>query len=406
MGDELKKLITDLGKAFEQFKTENDTRMKEIEAKDHADPILVDKVDKINKDLGEMAAMKAQLEALETAIAKGGLPGGGNSEIDKAKAEYSTAFNKFFRKGVDNGLQDLAVQANLSTLSDPDGGFTVPEEVDATIDRVALTVSAMRRLCNVKSISTDTYKKLVNKGGSSSGWVAEKASRAETDTPTLAEIAINTKELYAMPAATQSLLDDSAINIAEWLADEISIEFNEEEGAAFIDGDGVGEPKGLEAYSTVTNASYAWGKVGYVPGAHATLLNNADKLVDLQHALKSVYRYDAAWLMNDTTFAVIRKFKDGDGNYMWRPGLEQGAPDTLLGKRIEIDDNVADIGAGAYPIWFANFKRAYMIIDRIGTRVLRDPYTSKPFVLFYTTKKVGAGIIMYEAIKAMKIAAT
>lgn len=406
MGDEIKKLIQDLGKTFEEFKAENDTRIKSIEAKGHADPLLTEKVEKINADLGELATLKAQLEAIETAIARSGLPGGGDNKTDKAKAAYATAFGKFFRKGIDDGLQDLAIQAGASTLSDPDGGFTVPEDVDATIDRVALTISAMRRLCTVRPISTDTYKKLVNKGGATSGWVAEKASRAETDTPTLAEIAINTKELYAMPAATQSLLDDSAIDIAQWLGDEVSIEFNEEESESFITGDGVSEPKGIAAYTMVANASYAWGSVGYIAGAHATLLNNADKLVDLQHALKSVYRYDAAWLMNDTTFAVVRKFKDGDGNYMWRPGLEQGAPDVLLGKRVEIDDNVADIGAGAYPIFFANFKRAYTIIDRIGTRVLRDPYTSKPFVLFYTTKRVGGGIVMYEAIKALKIASS
>lgn len=400
---EIKTLIQEYGSLFEAYKTENDARIKQIEAKGIVDPLLVEKVEKINTDLTAMSAMKKQLELIETAVARMQLPGGSTQSAESRNR--LKAFGYLMRKGAD-AIKELEVQAAASTLSDPDGGFTVPEEVDAAIDRVALTVSAMRRLCTVRTISTDTYKKLVNQGGATSGWVAEKASRAETSTPTLAEIAINTKEVYAMPAATQSLLDDSAIDIGQWLADEVSIEFNEEEGDALISGDGVSKPKGIAAYTMVANASYAWGKVGYIAGAHASLLNNTDKLIDLQHALKSVYRNGASFLMNDITMAVIRKMKDGEGNYIWRPGLEQGAPDTLLGKPVEIDDNVDDIGAGKYPIFFANFKRAYLIIDRLGTRVLRDPYTSKPFVLFYTTRKVGGGIVMYEAIKCLKIAAT
>jgi HK97 family phage major capsid protein len=402
---ELKEMIEAIGKAFEEFKAANDLRIKALEAKGSVDPILDEKVDRINKDLSAMADMKKQLEAIETAVARGN-GGGGQSELDSFKAKHKAAFNKWFRKGVDDGIRDLEVQASLSTLSDPDGGFTVPEEVDRAIDRVQGTMSAMRRLATVRAIGTDTYKKLVNQGGATSGWVGEKGARAETSTPTLKEIVINTKELYAMPAATQTLLDDSYVDIGAWLADEVGIEFNEEEGDAFINGNGVEKPKGIAAYTMIANTSYAWGKVGYIAGAHATLLNNADKLIDLQHALKTSYRNGASWLMNDNTLLVIRKFKDGDGKYLWQPGLVAGAPDILLGKPVDYDDNLDDIGAGKYPIFYANFKRAYLIIDRMGTRVLRDPYTTKPYVLFYTTKRVGGGIVMYEAIKALKIAAS
>lgn len=398
--EELKKLIEALGRAFEQFKAENDARIKVIEAKGTVDPILTEKIAKINADLSAMAAMKKQLEAIETAVARQQFPGGGaqNSEsINRIKA-----FNHLMRGRIED-IKDLQIQAAASTLSDPDGGFTVPEEIDAAIDRVAMTVSAMRRICTVRAISTDTYKKLVGVGGATSGWVAEKASRAETETPTLVEIAINTKEVYAMPAATQTLLDDSRVDIGAWLADEVSVEFNEEESESFITGNGVEQPKGIAAYSMVANASYAWGKVGYIAGGHASLLNNMDKLIDLQHALKSAYRNGASWLMADSTLQVIRKFKDGDGNYIWRPGLLLDAPDTLLGKPVEIDDNVAVIAANAYPVFYANFKRAYLIVDRLGTRVLRDPYSSKPYILFYTTRRVGAGIVLYEAIKCLKI---
>lgn len=406
MSLELKETIQALGKAFDAFKAENDARLKEIEKKGAADPLLTEKVDKINADIAQLSALKKRLDTLETAVAQGQFPGGGGkNEMDRVKAQHKDAFAKFFRKGAEGGLRDLEIQAGLSTLSDPDGGFLVPEEYEQAIDRVALSVSAMRRLATVRTIGTDTFKKLVNQGGASSGWVGEKGARAETGTPTLTEIAINTKEIYAMPAATQTLLDDSRVDIAGWLADEVSIEFSEQESEAFIHGNGVEQPRGIAAYPMVANSSYVWGKVGYITSGNASLVNDLDKLIDLQHALKPVYRNGAAWLMNDATLATIRKMKDGDGNYIWVPGLKDGAPDTLLGKPVEIDDNVDDIGANKYPIFFANFKRAYLIIDRQGVRVLRDPYTTKPYVLFYTTKRVGGGIVMYEAIKALKVSA-
>jgi HK97 family phage major capsid protein len=405
MSLELKETIQALGKAFDAFKAENDARLKEIEKKGAADPLLTEKVDKINADIAQISALKKQLDTLETAVAQGQFPGGGKNELDRVKAQHKDAFAKFFRKGAEGGLRDLEIQAGLSTLSDPDGGFLVPEDYEQAIDRVALSVSAMRRLATVRTIGTDTYKKLVNQGGASAGWVGEKGARAETNTPTLTEIAINTKELYAMPATTQTLLDDSRVDIVGWLADEVSIQFSEQESEAFIHGNGVEQPKGIAAYAMAANSSYVWGKVGYITSGNANLINDLDKLIDLQHALKPVYRNGAAWLMNDATLATIRKMKDGDGNYIWVPGLKDGAPDTLLGKPVEIDDNVDDIGNGKYPIFFANFKRAYLIIDRQGVRVLRDPYTTKPYVLFYTTKRVGGGIVMYEAIKALKVSA-
>lgn len=401
---ELKETIESIGRAFGQFKAENDARLKEIEKKGHPDPLLAEKVEKINADISALGEMKKQLEAIETAVARGQFAGGGSAK-DKEVIAKAKAFTHLMRGNIDS-VKDLDIQASASTLSDPDGGFTVPEEVDAAIDRIQGTLSSMRRLATVRSISTDTYKTLVNQGGATSGWVAEKGSRAETSTPTLAEIAINTKEIYALPYATQTLLDDSRIDIGAWLADEVSKVFDDAEGDSFINGNGVEKPKGIAAYSMVANASYAWGKVGYIAGGHASLLNNLDKLIDLQHALKTSYRNGAAFLMNDSTCQVIRKFKDGDGNYIWRPGLLEGSPETLLGKPIEYDDNIDDIGAGKYPIFYGNFKRAYLIIDRFGTRVLRDPYTAPPYVKFYTTRRVGGGIILYEAIKAFKIAAS
>jgi HK97 family phage major capsid protein len=408
--DELKKLIEALGRAFEEFKAANDLRIKAIETKGYAPADVVEKIEKINADMTKISDMKAQLEAIETAIAKSDMPGGGSS-ITSAQKAHMQAFEKWFRKGGDGPataalLNDLAVKAELSTLSDPDGGFiTAPPVIESTIDRVASTMSAMRRISTVMSITADAYKKFVNQGGNTHGWVGEKQARTETNTPTLTEIVINVKEIYSMPATTQTLLDDAIRDIGAWLADEVSIDFAESEGDGFINGNGVAQMKGLNSYTKIADASYAWGKIGFIASGHATLLNNADKLMDLELALKSVYLSGASWLMNRSTINVIRKFKDGEGNYIWRPGLEAGAPNTLLGYPIATDDNVDSVGAGKFPIYFGNFKRAYLVVDRQGIRVIRDNLTEKGKVLFYTTKRVGGGIVMYEAIKALKISA-
>jgi len=402
--DELKKLIEALGRAFETFKAENDTRIKAIESKGSADPLLVEKVERINKDISAISEMKDQVLALETAMAR--RQGGG--EPNTIKSEHEKAWVKWFKTGISDGLKELSIKAELSTLSDPDGGyFTAPAEVDAAVDRIAGTVSAMRRICNTMTIAADTYKKFVGQGGNSHGWVGEKETRAETNTPALKEIVINMKEIYSMPATTQILLDDAIKDIAAWLADEVSIDFAEAEGLGFVStGNGVESPKSLNAYTKVANSSYSWGNLGYIASGHASLFNNVDKLISLQMALKPIYLAGSSFLMNRSTLETVRLFKDGDGKYIWRPGVELGAPNSILGYPVDIDDNVDSIGAGKYPIYFGNFKRGYLIVDRQGIRVLRDNLTEKGKVLFYTTKRVGGGVVMYEAIKAFKIAAS
>jgi len=408
--DELKKLIEALGRTLEEFRAANDERLTALETEGRADPLLVEKVENINADVSKMLAMKAQLEKLETVVARTAAPGGGGgsspTEHEKAVEAHRKGFDAFFRTGVEGGLRDLAVQAALTTQSDPDGGFTVPADTEAMIDRVAETTSAMRGLSSLITISTGEHKRLVNQGGSTSGWVGESETRTETDTPTLAQIIINVKEIYSEPATTQTALDDSAIDLEKWLADEVGIEFGEEESQGFIAGEGVAEPQGIIAYTTVANASYAWGKVGYIASGETSVFTDVDKLIDLQHSLKAKYREGSTWLMSDATQAHIRKFKLGDGSMIWSPGLVAGAPNILLGKPVEIDDNMPDISAGVFPIAYANFKRAYLIVDRQGIRVIRDNLTTKGSVKFYTTKRVGGGIIMYEAIKLMKIASS
>jgi HK97 family phage major capsid protein len=401
--EELKRLIQDYGRTFEAYKTENDKAIKEMQTKGIIDPVLAEKVEKINTALVDMSTMKTQLEAIETAIARSQFPGGANSQEGKAVAEHAKAFKNWMKTGVDTGLRELEVKAEMSTLSDPDGGFLTSDPVKGKMREVLSLQSRMRELANTETISSDEYKTLVDQLGESSEDVTEKGTRSNTDTPTFREVSIFLKEMSAKPKVTQTMLDDPAFDTESFVGKFLGRTFAAREGTWFWEGDGVKQAKGINTYPKIANASYTWGKVGYVCSGHATLLNKADTLFELQHALKAGYRAGAKFMMNDNTVLAIRKLKDGEGNYLWRPGLQENTPDTLLGKPIAIDDYVDDIGAGTYPIWFANWTEAYTIVDRFGVRMLRDPYSSKPYVEFYTTKKTGGGIVMYEAIKCLKI---
>jgi HK97 family phage major capsid protein len=400
------KVLADLNKAFADFKTANDERLKALE-KGKEDVVTNEKVDKINSAVGDM---QTAVDDLAKKLAASQLNGGASDpNATPERKAYGAAFSAFFRKGKDpEALGELAVKAAMSTQSDPDGGYLVPFEMESTIDRVLAKVSAVRGLATVRPISTATYKKLINKAGTTSGWVAERQARAETNPPQLVELAFEAMELYAEPAATQALLDDSVLDIGQWLADEVAIEFAEQEGAAFVSGSGVGRPKGILSYATAADgANLAFGKVGFivsgVAGALAADPAGLDAFIDLTYGLKQGYRNNASWLMNRFTAGKVRKLKDSQGHYQWEPSSKVGEPPTLLGYPLADDDNMPDVAADAFPVAFADFKRAYVIVDRIGIRVLRDPYTSKPNVLFYTTKRVGGGIQKHEAIKLLKI---
>lgn len=387
--------LAEINKAFSAFKETNDANLKQRDA------VSDEKLDRIN---ASMTDLEAKLK--ELAAASAGSSVGANGSNDPAKAEYSSAFDRWFRKGRDEqALGELAVKASLATDSDPDGGYVVTPEMDTAIDRVLGTVSVVRGLSRVVSVGTDEFKKLVNQGGATSGWVAEKSARPSTGTPTLSELIFNAHEIYAMPSATQKMLDDGFINTEQWLADEVSTEFAEQEGAAHVTGDGVGKPRGFLSYPTVANASYAWGKVGFtVTGAAAAFATSdpADALIDTYYSLKSGHRNNATWLTSDAVMGTMRKFKDGDGNYLWAPPSGADMPATILGKPVATDDNMPALGANAFPVAFGDFNRGYLIVDRMGTRVLRDPYTNKPYVNFYVTKRVGGGIQNFEAIKLLK----
>lgn len=404
-------ILADMKRAFEEFKAERDAEIKDLK-KGQEDVVRSEKVERINT---EISALQTSLDEVNATLAALRTGGNGGPQADPDVAAHQTAFNSWFRRGdraIDADLHDLEVKAALTTDSDPDGGYLVPEEMATEIDRVVGTVSAMRDLATVMPIGTDTYKKLVNMGGAGSGWVGEKEERPETATPTLRELIFNTQELYANPAATQKALDDARFDIAQWLANEVSTEFAEQEGLAFISGDGVSKPRGILSYDTVANDNYEWGKIGVIASGKSNgfisttaSASPADPMIDLYYALKQQYRNGASWLMADATMGTVRKFKDGDGNFIWAPPAGTAEVPTILGKPVWTDDNMPKVAANALPISFGNFKRGYLIIDRFGIRVLRDPFTNKPYVHFYTTKRVGGGVQNFEAIKHMKIAA-
>ncbi|MGK6315249.1 phage major capsid protein [Neorhizobium sp. DT-125] len=388
--------------AFEAFKEVNDRRLGEIEQKLSADVVTRDKVDRINR------AMDDQKKVLDQLVLKKARPQlGGGAELSADATEHKAAFDAYVRRGDEAGLRELEAKA-FSGATGADGGYLVPPETDTEIGRRISVVSPMRALSTVRTVSSAVLKKPFAAAGLSTGWVAETAARPQTNTPQLAELSFPTMELYAMPAATQGLLDDSAVDIEAWIAGEVDIVFAEQEGDAFIRGDGVNKPKGFLSYTTVAEASWSWGNIGYVASGAAgawKATGPSDTLVDLVYALKAGHRQNGTFMMNRKTQGDVRKFKDADGNYLWRPPATAGQPASLMGFPIAEAEEMPDVGANSLALAFGDFRAGYLVVDRAGVRILRDPYSAKPYVLFYTTKRVGGGVQNFEAIKVVKFAA-
>jgi HK97 family phage major capsid protein len=395
---DVQSLLKSIQSAFDTFKIENNARLDAIE-KGKPDVLNEEKVNRINAELSDLSQKLAALTL------NGG--GEGRNALSNEAAAHQKAFSSYFRRGAEAGLRELEVKAALTSSADPEGGYAVSIDVEKTIDRVLTKVSAMRGLASVIQTTAATYRKPINKGGTTTGWVGQTGARSQTTAASLAAIDFEPKELYAEPAITQTLLDDAGLDIGQWLSDEVALVFAEQEGTSFITGDGAAQPFGLLSYKTVADASWAWGKLGFVAmgtgGAFKTDGTAFDDVIDLQTSLKQGYRPGASWLMNRKTEAAVRKIKDPEGHYLWQPALQQGTIATLSGHPIAIDDNMQDIAAGNYPIAFGDFRRGYLIVDRIGIRVIRDNITVKGYVLFYTTKRVGGGVQNFEAIKLAKI---
>ncbi len=298
---------------------------------------------------------------------------------------------------------------SISGTSPSDGGYAVPRQIDAMIARQLTEISPIRALAQVVQTGSAGYRKLVATGGTASGWAGETAERPETDTPSFAEIAPPSGDLYANPAASQAMLDDAGFDLESWLSSEIAMEFARAEGAAFVNGSGTNQPKGfLKApTSTLGDAARAFGSVQYVGTGDATGFGTdpEEKLIDLVHTMKAGHRQGASFVMNSTTLAEVRKLKTSDGAFLWQPGLIEGQPDRLLGYPVVEAEDMPDIAGGAYPIAFGNFRHGYLIAERSATQVLRDPFTNKPFVHFYATKRIGGQVLDSAAIKLLRIEA-
>ncbi len=351
----------------------------------------------------EMGQLRGQIQAQAVQAARPALAGA----KAEASPEHKAFVEGYLRKGQDGAIERKSVNGT----TDASGGYAVPREIDATIDAALVAVSPIRGIANVVKVGSAGYRKLVTTGGAPSGWVSEIADRPETGSPAFREIVPPAGELYANPAASQAMLDDAQFDVEAWLADEIAREFGRAEGAAFVNGDGVSKPKGFLSYTVAAtgDATRAFGTLQYVASGAAGAFpaaNPADKLVDLVQALRSPYRQGAVFVMNSATLAVIRKFKTSDGAFLWQPGLIEGRADTLLGYPVIEAEDMPDIAANSVSIAFGNFKAGYLIAERTETQILRDPFSHKPYVHFYATKRIGGAVSNSEAIKLMKFAAS
>lgn len=346
----------------------------------------------------DVTEVKARVDRIAVAAQRPAL-----SAAAAAAPEVKGFVDGYLRRGSTLELKSIS-GAVLS-----DGGYAVPREIDALIARQLVAASPIRAIAQVVQTGSAGYRKLIATGQSASGWVSETAGRPETDTPDFAEIAPPTGELYANPAASQAMLDDAGFDIEAWLAEEIASEFARAEGAAFVSGSGVNRPKGFltQPTSALGDTTRAFGTLQYVgSGAAATLGSDPDeRLIDLVHSLKAGHRQGAAFVMNAKTLAEVRKLKTADGAFLWQPGMVEGQADRLLGYPVVEAADMPDIAAGAFPIAFGNFRAGYLIAERTATQILRDPFTNKPFVHFYATKRVGGQVLDSAAIKLLKIEA-
>lgn len=425
----IQRSIEKVGTAFDEYKRTNDERIaalkdgntskaSELDAKLGRIDAEIRKWDGIKRDLeAEHAAMKERVEILESKASKPG-----KTILDKIKSEYSGKFNDWIRaKGqsavLEAEMQQLSIKAreqkDITIGSPAGGGYAVPEEIAREIERLELKFSPVRRLVKVVQVGTSDYKELVSLRGASSGWVGESGSRAATDTPLLREVAPTHGELYAYPQVSEWSLDDIFFNVESWLADEVAQEFALQEGTAVISGSGSNRPTGMLNTTPVLTADFASplraaAAYQYIAsdtdadGSPASPGVRSDSLIDLIYTLNSAYRAGAAWIMNSNTTGAVRKLKTTDGVYHWQPGLQAGQPNMLLGYPVETWEQMPDIAADAFPIGFGNWRRAYVLVDRVGLRITRDNVTNPGFVRFYIRRREGGIVLNNDAAKFLR----
>lgn len=393
---EIKAAVDELASAFEQFKAANDEALKQKADLGAIDALTESKLARLD---GEIDRLRDGLDRTRASLNRSAREATGAAGEDPAAPEHKAAFRAYLRTGDAAELTRIE-RKTLSVGADPEGGYLVTPEVSERIVSTIFETSPVRALAAVESISTDSLELLVDKADAGAGWVAETEARAETTSPDLAKINIPVHEIYAEPRATQKLIDDSSIDIETWLTGKVADKFARTEATAFVNGTGVGQPRGFLTYPAGTD----WGQIEQVNSGGAGVVK-ADGLIDLQHSLKEGYGANAVWLVNRLVVRDIRKLKDSQNQYLWEPGLKIDGHETLLGRPIHTATDMPVAAADSLSVAYGDFGRAYQVVDRVGVRVLRDPFTAKPYVKFYTTKRVGGDVVNFEAIKLQKLAA-
>lgn len=321
----------------------------------------------------------------------------------ETEAPHQKAFEAYVRSGDDDALRGLELEGKaLSTAVAGDGGYLVDPVTSETVQAVLRSTASIRAVANVVNVEATSYDVLIDTTDIGAGWASETGSQSETGTPTIDRIVIPLHELSALPKASQRLLDDAAFDIEGWLAGRIADKFARAEAAAFVSGDGLDKPTGFLTHTIVDDASWVWDKLGYVASGADGAFAGADSLVDLVYALGAQYRANGSFVMNSKTAGVVRKLKDNDGRFLWSDGLAAGEPARLLGYRVLIAEDMPDIDSDALAVAFGDFGAGYTIAERPDLRILRDPFSAKPHVLFYATKRVGGDVSDFAAIKLLK----
>lgn len=429
---EIKKIIEAQGQAWEEFKRTNDAIIA-AKADGKAVGDLEAKLAKVSADMDKFSDLKAEFDAV---VAKMQRPAG-DSKADADMAAEVKGFNNAMRASFQS--QGRAIPAELDAEgykqyksaffkmlagvkhddlstderkamqagSDPDGGYLLPNSTVGRMVTKLFEQSIMRQLATVQTISTDKIEGIIDNNEADAGWVSELGTRSDTNTPQVGKWEIQAHEMYAMPKVSQKLIDDASVDVEAWLAAKVADKFARVEGTAFCSGTGVGQPRGLFAYTTAATRddTRAWGTFEHVvTGASADFhTTKADPLQDLLGAMKDRYLQRAQWLMRREVRTKIRKLKKATSDeYMWEPSLQAGQPDMLFGYPVRIDQYVPAIAASSLSLAFGDFAEAYTIVDRIGVRTLRDPFTAKPYIVLYSTKRTGGGAVNYEAVKFLK----
>lgn len=393
-----------LARAFEEYKSVNDTRLSEIERRGSADVLINEKLGRMDQSINKLQDDVTGVKASLRRPAKGA-----SAYVGEDDSEYKSAFLKYVAKGNEQELSGLQLK-EMNVISDQQGGFIVPPEMADRIVTRQFDTTPMRQLATVMNVSSEAVEMLRDTSEADAQWVSELGTRSDTDQGSIGRIRIPVHELYAQPKATQKLLDDAIINVEEWLVNRVSDKFSRKENTAFVSGDGIGQPRGFLSYTTAATAdsSRSWGVIEHVAtGVDAAFpsSSSADVLISLMNKLKAGYLPKASWLFSRTVADTIRKFKENTTSaYIWQPGLQAGVPATLLGHPIVLAEDMPAVASGSYSVAFGNFAEAYTIVDRIGFRVLRDPYTSAPFVKFRCSKRVGGDVVNFEALKLLKFA--